>query len=108
MIIQRDRLRESILRVDYANHLWHLDTNHKLVRWYFIIFGVTDGYSRLSVVLVCHNNNRSETLLGSYIQGVDKYGLPTRAKSDMGMENVLIADFMIEKRGTNRVKHDHW
>jgi len=26
--------------------LWHMDGNHKLIRWGFVIHGAIDGYSR--------------------------------------------------------------
>lgn len=71
--IQRWRLRDSIHRIDSAgvqerkkrrlhrrvynvgapNCLWHIDTNHKLVRWRFIVAGGIDGFSRLIVFLNC-------------------------------------------------------
>lgn len=122
LVLQRVRLRESLLRVDSdgvkrrkknglhrrvysvqgSNHLWHLDTNHKLVRWYFIITGVVDGFSRLPVVLECTTDNKAQTVLDCFMKGVREFGLPLRVRSDMGMENVLVADYMIEKRGSNR------
>lgn len=33
---------------------------------------------------------------------MNNYGLPSRVRSDMGLENVKIADYMIEKRGVGR------
>lgn len=122
VIIQRFRLRDSLDRVDAdgvkerkkgrlarrtynvqgSNHLWHLDTNHKLVRWYFIVIGAIDGYSRLPVVLDCTTSNKATTVLNSFLKGVEEYGLPLRVRCDKGMENVLVADYMIEKRGENR------
>ena len=122
VFIQRARLRDSLYRVDSAgvksrkknrlhrriynvqgpNHLWHIDTNHKLIRWYFVVVGVIDGFSRLPVSLECTNNNKAATVLNSFISGVEEYGLPSRVRSDKGMENVLVADFMIAKRGPNK------
>jgi hypothetical protein len=120
--VQRMRLRDSIYRVDQAdvdqrrrnmlhrrvynvrgpNELWHIDTNHKLVRWHFVVFGAIDGYSRLPTVLRCDDNNKAETLLNSFKAAVEKFGLPNRVRSDKGLENVYIADYMLAMRGANR------
>eukprot|EP00794_Sanderia_malayensis_P001890 gene1890-2144_t len=96
---KKNRLHRRIYNVQGANHLWHIDTNHKLVRWYFIITGVVDGFSRLPVALMCTDNNKAETVLKCFLKGVEDYGLPLKARSDKGLENVLVADYMIEKRG---------
>ena len=61
-----------------------------------------DGFSRLPLVLVCLNNNKAITLLDHFRSAVNKFGLPSRVHSDKGLENVLIADFMIDKRDTGR------
>ncbi|CAC5365815.1 unnamed protein product [Mytilus coruscus] len=91
--VQRWRLRDSIQRLDSSgaqtrksgrlhrrvynvmgpNHLWHIDTNHKLVRWRFVIIGGVDG--------------------------VANFGVPLRVRSDKGLENVSVADFMLSERG---------
>ena len=122
IILQRSRIRESLHRIDFEgvrrrkkngltrriynvegpNHLWHLDTNHKLIRWYFVIVGAVDGFSRLPTVLECTTNNKSETVLNCFLKGVNEFGLPLRVRSDKGLENILVADFMIEKRGGGR------
>ena len=53
-------------------------------------------------MLVCTNNNKSETLLSCFLGAISEYGLPSRVRTDKGLENVLIADLMIEKRGSGR------
>ena len=40
----RGRLHRRTYHVQGPNHLWHIDTNHKLIRWNFIIIGGIDGF----------------------------------------------------------------
>ncbi|KXJ10280.1 hypothetical protein AC249_AIPGENE17520 [Exaiptasia diaphana] len=99
---KKGRLKRRVYNVPGPNHLWHVDTNHKLIRWNFIVIGAIDGYSRLPVLLKCENNNQAETLLKHFVEAVENYGLPSRVRTDKGLENVAIADYMIFHRGTNR------
>lgn len=80
----------------------HIDGNHKLIRWRFVIHGGIDGYSRKIVYLHCSTNNRADTVVGLFQQAVEDHGLPSRVRSDMGVENVDVARFMIHNRGLNR------
>ena len=48
---KKGRLKRRVYNVKGANHLRHIHTNHKLIKWYIIIFGAIDGYSRLPVSL---------------------------------------------------------
>ena len=120
--VQRMRLRDSLHRVDMVgveerkrrkrhrricdvegpNHLWHIDTNHKLVRWHFVVVGGVDGFSRLPVFSCCKDNNKASTVLQCFVEGVEKYGLPSRVRSDKGMENVDVADYVILRMGVDR------
>ena len=43
---KKKKLHGRIYTVQGPNYLWHLDTNHNLVRWNFIITGIVDGFSR--------------------------------------------------------------
>ena len=81
---KKGRLHRRVYDVQGPNHVWHIDTNHKLVRWYFVVFGAIDGFSRLPVALECRTNNKTETVLECFLKGVENYGLPSRAGSDLG------------------------
>lgn len=98
---RRGRLHRRVYNVIGPNHLWHVDTNHKLIRWHLVIAGGIDGFSRLITFLQCTDNNRAETILNCFLKGVDQFGIPLRVRSDQGMENSKIADYMISTRGAN-------
>uniref|UniRef100_A0A7M5X4R2 Integrase catalytic domain-containing protein n=1 Tax=Clytia hemisphaerica TaxID=252671 RepID=A0A7M5X4R2_9CNID len=120
--VQRNRIRQSILRLDPIgrecrrrrtvfrrqyhvhgpNSLWHIDGHHKLIRWRFVIHGGIDGYSRCCVFLRCSGNNKSTTVLEYFMRAVTNWGTPSRVRSDYGGENVLVADYMLRVRGLDR------
>ena len=96
--IPRSRIRNSIHRIDphgieqrrltticrrayYVegpNYVWHMDGNHKLFRWKFIIHGSIDGFSRLIVFLKCSTNNTAAAVFDSFINATQSYGVPRR------------------------------
>ncbi|XP_013856205.1 uncharacterized protein LOC106512054 [Austrofundulus limnaeus] len=84
--------------------LWHIDGNHKLIRWRIVIHGGIDGYSRKIMFLTASNNNRASTVLKAFITAVQKFGLPIRVRSDKGGENVEVARYMLQhpERGAER------
>ena len=98
----RRRFKKRTCNVKDPNHLWHIDTNHKLIRWYIIIFGAIDGFSRLPVSLDCIDNNKASTILACFLKGVNTYGMPSRVRSNQGGENVSAANFTTEHRGAGR------
>ena len=99
---RRAAIQRRLYNVRAPNHLWHIDGNHKLVNWRFVVHGCTDGYSRAIVYLKCATNNFASTVLQYFIEGTHHFGLPLRVRGDHGVENVEVARFMVESRGNNR------
>jgi len=116
--IQRDKIRQSLRRIDgegiaarrlttikrrkYSvpspNFLWHIDGTHKLVKWKMVVHMGVDGYSRLIVYGRCSPNNKAATVLNLFKQAEERYGLPLKVRSDHGGENVSVWQYMYEKR----------
>ena len=69
-VIQRTRpaIRRRVYSMPYLNYLWHLDGNHKLISWRFVIHHCIDGFSLLITFCRCSTNNKSETVFFSYSQ----------------------------------------
>ena len=120
--VQRERVRESLRRVDpigknmrtrYAicrmvynvpgpNHLWHIDSNHNMISWRFIIHGCIDGFGRAIIYLKCTNNNIAATVVDLFKSGIEEFGLPSHVRGDHGVEIVDVAKLMIARRRENR------
>ena len=104
VVIQRQRLRDAMRAVDHEgvqlclrrslhrreynveapNALWHVDRYHKLIRWKIVIHGGIDGFSRVVTYLKAATNNRAETALVAFQNGVFEYGLPSTVRTDRG------------------------
>ena len=82
----------------------HIDGHHKLIHWRLVIHGGIDGYSRCIVYLRCSPSNYASTALDLFRSAVQRFGLPSRVRSDLGGENVDVAKFMLHnpERGINR------
>ena len=104
----QQRMRRILHRRRYTvkgpNSLWHIDGNHKLIRWRIVIHGGVDDYSRIPVYLQASDNNRAATVLRAFLKAVQTYGLPSRVRSDLGGENTLVSQYMLHHhlRGPGR------
>ena len=116
IVLHRERVRESLYRVDpvgmqdrlrsrlhrrqynvpHPNSLWHIDGCHKLIRWRFVIHGGVDGYSRVPVYLKVSSNNKADTVLQAFLEGIGRYGMPSHVRADHGGENVQVARYMMQ------------
>ena len=120
--VQRQRVRSSLNRVHpkntvlrwgalvsrqtyfmpWANSLWYLDGHHALIRWKFVIHCCIDGKSRKIVYLNCSANNKAETVHNFFLISVEYHGWPSRIRVDYEVENTLVCDEMVAKRGPGR------
>lgn len=50
----------------------------------------------------CSTNNKAETVYDLFLQGVQKFGLPSRVRTDQGGENIKVAHHMLVHRGSER------
>uniref|UniRef100_A0A3P9IMN3 Integrase catalytic domain-containing protein n=1 Tax=Oryzias latipes TaxID=8090 RepID=A0A3P9IMN3_ORYLA len=112
IIVQRHRLRDSsrtgvvqrrTYSVPFPNYIWHIDGNHKLIRWKLVIHTAIDGYSRFLTFLHYSNNNRAATVLDLFRKAVNKFGWPMHIRTDHGGENVLIWEDMRVHKGVSSV-----
>ncbi|KAK1172466.1 hypothetical protein AOXY_G5049, partial [Acipenser oxyrinchus oxyrinchus] len=94
-------IRRRIYNVQSPNQLWHIDSNHKLISWRMVFHGCIDGYSRTIIHLQCLENNRASSVLSLFCNGVRNLGMPSRVRGDQGMENVEVAQYMLQRRGLN-------
>ena len=113
--VPREMLRAAIHRVDHENTVqrqtsvisrriystphpnavWHLDGNHKMIRWRLIIHAAVDGFSRCITYIKCSNNNCANTVLEAFLEGISVFGLPEHVRSDHGGENIRVWEYML-------------
>jgi hypothetical protein len=95
-------LQRRQYHVSGPHALWHIDGNHKLIKYGLVIHGGICGFSSAVVFMKCSDNNRAVTAFQAFHEGVATYGIPSRIRIDKGTENVEIARYMLQHRGLNR------
>ena len=60
-----------------------------------MLTGIRDLLHTYSV----QTTNKAIPVLELFLQGVEKYGLPIRVRSDHGLENVAVAKYMLDHQG---------
>ena len=100
-VVERKRpaIRRRVYSVPCPNYIWHIDGNHKLIRWRFVLHHGIDGFSRLITFCLCSTNNRASIVYQSFRQAVHKYGRPFRVRTDHGGENIDVWRDMTEAWG---------
>uniref|UniRef100_A0A8B9H5Z3 Integrase core domain-containing protein n=1 Tax=Astyanax mexicanus TaxID=7994 RepID=A0A8B9H5Z3_ASTMX len=58
--------------------LWHVDTNHNLIRYNIVLFGAVDGFSRKVMCLSVATNNLASTAFAAFKEATEKHGIPSR------------------------------
>ena len=96
---RRFRIHRRVYSVPCPNYLWHIDGNHKLIRWGFVLHHGIDGFSRLVTFGRFSGNNRAETVLQLFREAIERYGQPLRIRTDYGGENVDIWRDMVNTYG---------
>ena len=84
--------------VPTPNSLWHIDSGHKLMGYKLISHVCIDGKTQLLIYASCCNNNKADTVL----EGLEQWGLPSRARCEYGMENFYVGQYMIDHHGEGR------
>lgn len=82
--------------------MWHLDGQHKLVEYGFIVHSTIDGKTRFVPSIRASSNNLAATMLDVVLEGCERCGVPAKIRGDRGSENVLIAAWIYLHRGENR------
>ena len=90
--------------VSFSLLFLHLHTEEPagLIRWGIIIHGFIDGYSCLITGLRASNNNLASTVLDLFLNAAAVYGAPSCLRGDHGVENLLVAAWMLENLGLHR------
>ena len=92
----------QIMHSHVSHNVFIVDGHHKLIRWKMVTHAGIDGFSRMIAFMKCSTNNKATTVYSLFLNAVSLYGLPSRVRTDYGGENRLVAQHMLENRGTHR------
>ena len=67
---RRPRICRRLYSLPCPNYLWHIDGNHKQIRWRMVLHHAVNGFSCLIVFFRCSENNRAATMLSLYQEAV--------------------------------------
>eukprot|EP00794_Sanderia_malayensis_P018465 gene18465-20317_t len=99
---KRYRIHRRVHNFQGPNFLWHVDSNHKRIKWRLVLHGAVYGFSRTAVYLSCCNKNQALTALHCFMSVVQIFGVPLKVRADKGVENWDIARFMVNTRGVGQ------
>ena len=89
------RIRRRVYSVPCPNFIWHLNGNHKLIRWRFVVHVGIDGFGRFVVLCQCSDNNTYQTVSDLFRRAVSQNGRPLKVRTDKGGENVCVWEEMV-------------
>lgn len=92
-------IERRVYYVPFPNSVWHIDGQHKLINWKFVIHGAIDGKSHLITLMAVTSNNWSQTVERLFRKAVEQWGWPNRVRADYGGENVGVQRLMESVRG---------
>ena len=72
------RIRCRVYSVPCPNFIWHLNGNHKLIRWRFVVHVGIDGFGRFVVLCQCSDNNTYQTVSDLFRRAVSQNGRPLK------------------------------
>jgi hypothetical protein len=82
-----------------VNSVWHIDSQHKLINWKFVIHGAIDGKSHLITWMKASPNNFAKTVEALFLSAVEDWGWPSHIRANYGGENLGVKRHMEWVRG---------
>ena len=94
-------IQRRTYNVPCPNYMWHIDGNHKLIRYRMVIHCGINGFSRLITFLRCSDNNRADVVLELFRAATEYLGFPLHVRTDHGGENVKVWEAMYDHYGSD-------